>query len=83
MTVYVVWRRFGRLAVASLVVEHHADLRAPLLGQPRPLKIEGAHPKTEAVREHHRQASILWTDLTHREVHPVGSGDDVAAVGVE
>ena len=76
-------RRLGRLAVPALVVEHHPDLRAPLLGQPRPLKVEGAHAKTEAVREHHRQRGVLRTDLTHREVHSVGSGHHVAAVGVE
>ena len=69
--------------MAPLVVEHHADLRAPLLGQPRPLKVEGAHPKTEAVREHDGKAGVLGTDLANREVHSVGSGDDVAAVGVE
>ena len=36
-------RRIARLAVAALVVEHHADLIAPLLGKPGTLKVERAH----------------------------------------
>ena len=62
----------GGLAVPALVVEHHADLPAPLLGQSCSLKVEGAHPKTEAVREHHRQTRILRSDLAHSQVNAVG-----------
>ena len=76
-------RCLRRLAVAALVVEHHPHLRAPLLFEPCPLKVEGAHPQTESVREHHRQRRLLGSDLAHREIHPVGCGHHGAAVGVE
>jgi hypothetical protein len=36
-------RRHAGLTVPTLVVEHHPHLRAPLLGQPGPLKVKGAH----------------------------------------
>ena len=61
--------------MAALVVEHHPDLIAPLLRQPRPLKVERAHAQTEAVREDHRQRSVIGADLANRQRHAVGSGD--------
>ena len=76
-------RGLRRLAVPALVVEHHPDLWAPLLLESCPLKVEGAHAQTESVREHHRQRRVLRTDLTHRQIHPVGRGHHGAAVGVE
>ena len=76
-------RRLARLAVSSLVVEDHPNLGAPLLGQPRALKMEGAHAQTEAVSEDDRQTGVLVPHLAHRQRHTIGGGDDDAAIGVE
>src|SRR5258705_12440374 len=69
--------------MSALVVEHHADLRAPLLGQSRALKVKGTHLKTEAVCEHDGQPRILRADLANSEVHTVGCRHNIAAVVVE
>ena len=69
--------------MAALVVEHHPDLDPPLLGEPRPLKVEGAHAQTESVREDHGQRRVLGPDLADRQRHPVGGGHHAATVGVE
>ncbi len=78
-----VGRGLAGLAVSALVVEHHSNLRAPLLGKSRSLKVKGAHPKTEAMREYHRQPRILGADLTNGEVHSIGRRHHIAAVCVE
>ena len=69
--------------MTALVVEDHPDLRTPLVGQPDALKVEGAHTKTESVREHHGQWRVSGTDLAHRQRHPVGGCHHIAAVAVE
>ena len=69
--------------MSALVVEHHPHLRTPLLGQPCPLKVEGSHAQTEAVREYHGQRSVFGSDLADRQRHPVGGGHHAAAVDVQ
>ena len=70
-------------AVAALVVEDHSDLRAPLVGQPHALKVEGAHAKAESVREHHGQWRISRPDLAYRQRHAIGRCHYVTPVAVE
>ena len=65
-------RRLAGLTVSTLVVEHHPHLRAPLLGQPGALKMEGAHAKTEAVGEDHRQRGVFGPHLANRQGTPSG-----------
>ncbi|MDT5247881.1 MAG: hypothetical protein QOJ28_515 [Mycobacterium sp.] len=71
------------LPVAALVVEHHAHLRSPLLDEPHPLKVEGAHAQRESVGEDDRQRSILGPDLADRQRYPVRRGDHATAVRIE
>ncbi len=76
-------RGLARLSVSALVVEDHAHLCSPLLGQAGTLKVEGPHAKTEAVREDHGQRGVLGADFAHGQRYPVRGGDDIAAVSVE
>jgi hypothetical protein len=69
--------------VAALVVEDHPDLWTPLIGQPHALKVEGAHSKTEPVREHHGHWRVGGPDLAHRQRHAIGRRHHIAAVAIE
>ena len=56
----------------ALVVEHHPDLITPDLITPGrsecgALKVEGAHPRAESVREHDRQGCGHRPDLSHHQ----------------
>ena len=76
-------RRPTGLAVATLVVEHHPDLVAPLLFEAGALEVVCAHGHTETVREHDRQRSVGWTHLPDRERHTVGGGHHAGTVEIE
>ena len=69
--------------MSTLVVEHHPDLRAPLIGQAGTLKVKGAHAQTKAVREDNRQRSVGIPHLADSQVDTVRRRDDYAAVSVE
>ena len=66
--------------VTTLIVEDHPDAVTPHCRQLAALKMEGAHAKTEAVGEDHRQWCVGIPYLTHSQVDTVrGSAAGVPA----